>query len=172
MGSECFSSLESRFFFSTFQPWEPTPQPSFLGVITPIYWGFKIQNLHFSGFWGTKEDSWTMFLFRFFHEGPSEIHFTQVVQFVTKLYPLFGGHLDLSDWKGHVNSPSQKGHQQNCKDCEIPCFSSESTSPKLPQHVDTPRCTDCIECICQEARPESGKILSSAVRGGVIYTKV
>ena len=87
----CFSSLGSRIFFRHFN--HGNPQPSCLGVITHI---LGVQNLDFSRFWGPKEDSWTMFLFWFFHVGPSEIHFTQVVQFVTKLYPLFGGHLDLA----------------------------------------------------------------------------
>ena len=30
-------------------------------------------------------------------------------------YPLVGGHL-FNLWRGHVNSTSQKGHQQNCQE--------------------------------------------------------
>ena len=36
----------------------------------------------------------------------------QVIQFVPFSSPIVGGH-DFTPWKGHVNSPSQKGHELN-----------------------------------------------------------
>ncbi len=38
----------------------------------------------------------------------------QVIQAVTCSSPIGGGHQQPFQ-KGHVNSPSQKGHQQNCQ---------------------------------------------------------
>ena len=50
---------------------------------------------------------------------------SQVIQAVT-FHSLFGGHLTIE--KGHVNSPSQKGHQQNCQEVFFFCGTCDVSS--------------------------------------------